>query len=100
MKKHIDTSSLLQAVFSIVLATAHMLLCYIANEYWMLVALPASFWFFLVLPVLLLINLISLIYQSIKHRTINKKIVLYFLLTLPSYFIFSLAINDGCYVTV
>ncbi len=100
MKEQVNISSIAQAGFSLSLAIFYLLICSITNEFWVLVALLASFWFFLILPVLLVINIFSFIHESIKNKTVKKKTMLYFGLTLLSFLIFSLGIKNGCYVSV
>jgi len=98
--KALNLSSLIQAYFSIALSAAHFGLCFISNEFWILVAIPSSFWFFLILPILLVINFFIFIFQSIKQKKINKDTLIYFTLSLFSFYIFSIAINNDCYLSV
>jgi len=97
---NVNIASLKQGWFSIALATTHLLFCTITNEMWVYVAIPSSFWFFLILPVLLVLNLFSFVYQLIKSRMINRNIFIYFLLSLVGIVIFSVAISKGCLVSV
>ncbi|MEM7206336.1 MAG: hypothetical protein AAF434_00800 [Pseudomonadota bacterium] len=100
MSAQVNITSLYQAVFSILLACVHLLACYTTSELWLYVAIVSSFWFFLILPVLLLIAFCLLAYESIKNMSINRLKVIYLAISLLSYPIFVAAINSGCYATV
>ena len=99
VKNHINIISLIQAGFSIVLASLYALFCTMPSVVWIVIAIPASFWFYLILPVLLLIALVTSLYKAIRYKSFSKYTAIYFGLSLVSFFIFGYAVNTGCYLS-
>lgn len=100
MKQHVKLSSPYQAMFSLALASVHLLLCLVPVDLWFVVAIPSSFWFFLILPILVVFNVLHGLYELFKRRFFSREKAIYFGITVVSFLIFSWAIHQGCYITV
>lgn|GEM_PF-6184637 len=99
MSRQLNTFSLYQAVFTLALASLHLSLCDQAHDVWTVVAIVSSFWFFLILPALIIWNVGLVLLDAFKGKPFARQRLVYFALTLPGFILFSVAISKGCYVT-
>ena len=69
MSKQINTFSLYQAALTLALACAHWALCDAGHEMWVVVAIASSFWFFLILPMLIIWNVGLILYDCLLYTS-------------------------------
>ena len=96
MLRQVNTFSLWHAAFTLGLACLHLALCQAGHALWTAVAGVSTFWFFLVLPALIIWNVGLILYHVRLRAPFERTRLLYFAITLPAFLVFSNALSSGC----